>query len=255
MGVVASIAWRGTRPVRGPDNPVRRLRPPTAAAAACRWVPSGSRCPSRGIPRSRSRASSGSPRPPGASGSSASCQSSHSQSRSRPASRWSQGSTSSTPRSRVVYQSRSTGSSASTAAQASAQRSYEKCSLHPSKRPPPRHTASMTRPDPAVTARQQTLDRARACRRGSGSRWRARTAGRERTDSRSRASRASVVSWSSCSAHWNGVCGLGTKPPIDTVHRMSRRPDTSRPVWITRLASVPICITSSSVSVGSPHMK
>ena len=47
-----------------------------------------------------------------------------------------------------------------------------------------------------------------------------------RIASRSLRRRASVVSWSSCPAHWNGVCGLGTKPPIDTVQRMSRVPLT-----------------------------
>ena len=72
---------------------------------------------------------------------------------------------------------------------------------------------------------------------------------------RSLRSRASVVSWSSCAAHWNGVCGLGTNPPIDTVQRMSLRPDTSRPVLMTSRASAAICSTSSSVSVGRPHMK
>ena len=76
-----------------------------------------------------------------------------------------------------------------------------------------------------------------------------------RTTSRSLRSRASVVSWSSCAAHWNGVCGLGTKPPIDTVQRMSLRPVTSRPLAITCLARSAISSTSSSVSVGRPHMK
>jgi hypothetical protein len=64
-----------------------------------------------------------------------------------------------------------------------------------------------------------------------------------------------VVSWSSCAAHWNGVCGFGTNPPMLTVQRMSRLPLTSRPTSITRLASSAICSTSSSVSVGRPHMK
>ena len=44
-------------------------------------------------------------------------------------------------------------------------------------------------------------------------------------------------------------------PLAETVQRMSLRPLTSRPVAITRLASSAICRTSSSVSVGSPHMK
>jgi hypothetical protein len=56
-------------------------------------------------------------------------------------------------------------------------------------------------------------------------------------------------------AHWNGVCGLGTKPPIETVQRMSRDPVASRPARITSCASLAICSTSSSVSVGRPHMK
>ena len=76
-----------------------------------------------------------------------------------------------------------------------------------------------------------------------------------RTTSRSLRSRSSVVSWSSCAAHWNGVCGLGTKPPIETVQRMSLRPETSRPLAITFVARSAISRTSSSVSVGRPHMK
>ena len=64
-----------------------------------------------------------------------------------------------------------------------------------------------------------------------------------------------MVSWSSCEAHWNGVCGLGTKPPIDTVQRMSRVPVAARPARMTSLAISAISRTSSSVSVGSPHMK
>ena len=39
--------------------------------------------------------------------------------------------------------------------------------------------------------------------------------------SRSFSRRASVSSAESCGAHWKGVCGLGTKPPIETVQRMS----------------------------------
>jgi hypothetical protein len=77
----------------------------------------------------------------------------------------------------------------------------------------------------------------------------------DRIASRSFASRSSVCSAPSWPHHWNGVCGLGTKPPIDTVQRMSRRPLTRRPVSITFLASSAIWRTSSSVSVGSPHMK
>ena len=76
-----------------------------------------------------------------------------------------------------------------------------------------------------------------------------------RMASRSLARRASVASWSSCAAHWNGVCGFGTNPPIDTVQRMSREPVTVRPVRITSRARSAICRTSSSVSVGRPHMK
>ena len=56
-------------------------------------------------------------------GSTASCQSSQSQSLSRPESRWSQGSTSACSRSRVVNQSRSTGSPSNAVAAASSQRS------------------------------------------------------------------------------------------------------------------------------------
>ena len=59
----------------------------------------------------------------------------------------------------------------------------------------------------------------------------------------------------SCAAHWNGVCGLGTNPPMLTVQRMSLVPLTSRPFAMTLRASSAIATTSSSVSVGSPHMK
>jgi hypothetical protein len=48
---------------------------------------------------------------------------------------------------------------------------------------------------------------------------------------------------------------LGTNPPIDTVHLMSRRPVASRPAAMTLRASCAIAITSASVSVGRPHMK
>ena len=48
----------------------------------------------------------------------------------------------------------------------------------------------------------------------------------------------STVSWSHWAAHWNGVCGLGTNPPMDTVQRMSLRPLTSRPVLMTRAGQV-----------------
>ena len=73
--------------------------------------------------------------------------------------------------------------------------------------------------------------------------------------SRSLRSRASTVSGSACAAHWNGVCGLGTKPPIDTVQRMSLWPAASRPARMTSWAISAISSTSSSVSVGRPHMK
>ena len=42
--------------------------------------------------------------------------------------------------------------------------------------------------------------------------------------SRSSFRRRSVVSWSSCAAHWNGVCGLGTNPPM-----RHGAPDVARP--------------------------
>ncbi len=51
------------------------------------------------------------------------------------------------------------------------------------------------------------------------------------------------------------MCGLGTNPPMDTVQRMSWRPVADRPAWMTRCASEAMASTSSSVSVGSPHMK
>jgi len=77
----------------------------------------------------------------------------------------------------------------------------------------------------------------------------------ERITSRSFCNRASVSSTPSWAHHWNGVCGLGMNPPIETVQRMSRWPLTRRPVSMTLLARSAICNTSSSVSVGRPHMK
>src|SRR5436309_1690704 len=71
----------------------------------------------------------------------------------------------------------------------------------------------------------------------------------------SRRNRRSMVAGVAMAAHWNGVCGFGTKPPIETVHRMSRDPVAARPALITSWASRAICTTSSSVSVGRPHMK
>ncbi len=64
-----------------------------------------------------------------------------------------------------------------------------------------------------------------------------------------------MVSGGQIAAHWNGVCGLGTKPPMETVQRMSREPVALRPALITSCAIRAICRTSSSVSVGRPHMK
>ena len=51
------------------------------------------------------------------------------------------------------------------------------------------------------------------------------------------------------------MCGLGTNPPMETVQRMSRRPLAARPASMTRRATRAMATTSSSVSVGSPHMK
>jgi hypothetical protein len=65
----------------------------------------------------------------------------------------------------------------------------------------------------------------------------------------------SITSGEDIDAHWNGVCGFGTNPPIDTVHRMSLVPVAARPALITSWASRAIWSTSSSVSVGRPHMK
>ena len=53
--------------------------------------------------------------------------------------------------------------------------------------------------------------------------------------------------------HWNGVCGLGTKPPTDTV-------TDARLVWrlpraTQRRASSAMPSVSSSVSVGRPVRK
>ena len=51
---------------------------------------------------------------------------------------------------------------------------------------------------------------------------------------RSRWSMVSALAWP---AHWNGVCGLGTNPPMETVQRMSRDPVAARPALITSCAS------------------
>ena len=75
------------------------------------------------------------------------------------------------------------------------------------------------------------------------------------TAARSLRSRPSTTSGWACAAHWNGVCGLGTNPPIEIVQRTSLRPDAARPALITLCAMSAIWTTSSSSSVGSPHMK
>jgi hypothetical protein len=82
----------------------------------------------------------------------------------------------------------------------------------------------MTRADPAVAARQQALDDAglavviahadrAAVRLSAGSRRAACAAG------------VDGLGATACAAHWNGVCALGTNPPIETVQRMSRVPE------------------------------
>ena len=92
----------------------------------------------------------------------ASCQSSHSQSRSRPASRWSQGSTSAYSRSRMVYQSRSTGVSAS-ADVAGGDPAVVGEVLAPAVEPAAVAPHRLDDPaDPAVAAGQQSFDDARA---------------------------------------------------------------------------------------------
>ncbi len=68
-------------------------------------------------------------------------------------------------------------------------------------------------------------------------------------------SRWSMVSCEDCDAHWNGVCAFGTNPPMLTVTRMSRVPAAMRPARMTSCAISAISRTSSSVSVGRPHMK
>lgn len=67
--------------------------------------------------------------------------------------------------------------------------------------------------------------------------------------------RSLATSGSVCPTHWKGVCGLGTKAPMLMVQPMSRWPAVRRPVSITRCARSAIASTSSSVSVGRPHMK
>ena len=79
--------------------------------------------------------------------------------------------------------------------------------------------------------------RCRACRRGSGSRSPCRTLRSARSAARAPAAGRRRSRGAHCAAHWNGVCGLGTKPPIETVQRMSRRPVASRPALITLRAS------------------
>ncbi len=51
------------------------------------------------------------------------------------------------------------------------------------------------------------------------------------------------------------MCGFGTNAPIETVQRTSWVPAAARPARITSCAIDAISSTSSSVSVGSPHMK
>ena len=231
----------------------RRRRRSAAAAAACRSGRPGSRCPSGRRRRSRSTASSGSPRPRPRRARPASPP------RASPCRGRSRGGPRAAPRrssrSRVVYQSTSTGSPASAARPQPSSARSEKCSLQPSNRPPSRQTCLDHRADPAVAAGEQAFDDAGLAVVVAEADGLAVAAGRRGSRRAACASRASVVSWSSWAAHWNGVCGLGTKPPIDTVQRMSLRPATSRPVRMTSLASSAICSTSSSVSVGSPHMK
>ena len=53
--------------------------------------------------------------------------------------------------------------------------------------------------------------------------------------------------------HWNGVCGLGTKPPTDTVQLACFV--YLRPMSTTLLASSAMPSVSSSISVGSPVRK
>ena len=57
-----------------------------------------------------------------------------------------------------------------------------------------------------------------------------------------------------CSAHANGVCGLGTCGETLTVMRKLRLP-VSRAACHALCESSAMARRSSSVSVGSPHMK
>src|SRR5205814_8929348 len=128
---------------------------------------------------------------------SASCQSFQSQSLSSPDSRWSQGSTSSSSRSRVVYQSRSTP----TSTQAWVHREKEKCSDHPSTRPPSSHTRRITAP-----TRRSPLDSSPSMSEGCPSWYRypmARPSDRsELIACFKRCSRWSMVSGELIAAHW-----------------------------------------------------
>ena len=187
---------------------------------------------------------------------SASCQSSQSQSLSRPESRWSQGSTSSCSRSRVVYQATSTPLGRQRRRRrrpSTGRRRSARSSRRTARRQ--RHTCSMTAADAAVAAGEQSFDDAglavvvaeadglAVLAVGRGSPRAASPAGR-------RSSRVELGG------------------PLERGVRLGHEPaDATRcsgcPVApgglpagrMTCLASSAICSTSSSVSVGSPHMK
>ena len=118
-------------------------------------------------------------------------------------------------RSRVVYQSTSTGWSASAVvgARPSSARS-EKCSLQPSKRPPSSPDRADDRADPAVAAGEQALDDAGlAVVVAEADRAAVLLVAADRVAQLlqpgvGRPRRRAAA------AHWNGVCGLGTKPPM-----------------------------------------
>ncbi len=154
----------------------------------------------------------------------ASCQSSHSHSRVQPGVEVIPGQHLGLVRSRVVNQSTSTGLPQPEPAPPPSS-SGRRRSARSIRRSAPRHARparSRSRPDGhRATAIPR---RCRACRRGTACRSPFRIRGPAESRHAACANRASVVSWSSWAAHWKGVCGLGTNPPIDTVQRISRRP-------------------------------
>ena len=235
LGLRAAATRRDGDPGRRPGSSCRRAAAGSDGSDREQPRPRsgrpGSRCPSRGRPRSRSRGSSGSPRPR---------DDRVGRDRRRPASPPEpvlvEAGVEVVPREHLVVVALADGVPVEVDAGVGER---APAGGHPAVvgevLAPAVETAAVTPhlldhgADTAVAAGEQSLDRSRACRRGSGSRSRGRIACRRGRVAQLACRRASVVSWSSWAAHWNGVCGLGTKPPIETVQRMSWWPVTSRP--------------------------